>query len=65
MSTAKQILSRMVDELPDEIVPDIIIYIDFVRNAKKNAIFNDLEHASLSSTEFWNNPIDDEVWNNV
>ena len=25
----------------------------------------DLEKASVTRTEFWNNPVDDEVWNNV
>jgi len=25
--------------------------------------FSDLQAASVSSTDFWDNPIDDEVWN--
>ncbi len=28
-------------------------------------VFNDLLLASESSTEFWNNPFDDEDWNNA
>ncbi len=27
--------------------------------------FNDLEKASETSTDFWNNPVDDEIWNNA
>ncbi len=27
--------------------------------------FNDLLMAAQSSTEFWNNPLDDEDWNNA
>jgi len=32
-------------------------------NATYDNEFEDYEKASLSSTEFWNNPIDDEIWN--
>ena len=28
-------------------------------------VFNDLLMASESSTDFWNNPFDDEDWNNA
>jgi hypothetical protein len=27
--------------------------------------FADLAHAASSSTEFWDNPLDDEIWNNA
>jgi hypothetical protein len=30
-----------------------------------NNVFNDLLAASESSTDFWNNPFDDEDWNNA
>ena len=36
-------------------------------NQKKknsNQAFDDLELASVSSIDFWDNTIDDEVWNN-
>lgn len=28
-------------------------------------LFNDLETAGMSSTDFWNNEIDDNVWNDT
>jgi len=65
MSAAKQIASRMLEELPDEMVANVISYIAFIQNEKKNKIFTELAEASLSSTDFWDNPIDDEVWNNA
>jgi hypothetical protein len=46
-------------------MPEVITYIAFVKSARKNDIFNELEKASASSMGFWDNPIDDEVWNNV
>jgi hypothetical protein len=32
---------------------------------KSDANFDDLFAASLTSTDFWNNPEDDEDWNNA
>ena len=32
---------------------------------KSNADFDDLLAAAMTSTDFWNNPEDDEDWNNA
>ena len=65
MSAARQIVERMIDELPDEMIENVISYITFIKNKQRTQVFKEMEHASLSSTDFWNNPIDDEVWNDV
>ena len=65
MSAARQILNRMIDELPEEMMPNVISYVSFIKNEKKNQVFKDLEEASVTSMNFWDNPIDDEVWNNA
>ena len=65
MNTARQILFRLLDDTPDEILPNVIDYITFMMNKKNNQMYKDLEEASLSSTDFWNNSVDDEVWNNA
>ena len=65
MSTARKILDEMLNELPDELVVNVISYTAFIKNEKNNKIFKELEEASFSSMAFWDNPIDDEVWNNV
>ena len=65
MSTARQILNRMIDDLPEEMMTNVISYISFIKNEKKNQVFKDLEAASISSMNFWDNPTDDEVWNNA
>ena len=65
MSSARLIINRMIDELPDDMLSEIINYIAFVQKTKKEQIFKELEQASVSSMDFWDNPIDDEVWNNV
>ena len=65
MNTARQILFRLIDDAPDEILPNVIDYVAFIKNKKSNQAHKELEEASLSSTDFWDNPVDDEVWNNV
>ena len=65
MNAARRIIERMLDELPDEMMENVILYIAFIQSEKRTQVFKELEHASLSSTDFWDNPIDDEVWNDV
>jgi len=65
MNAARQIIERMLNELPDEMMENVILYIAFIQNEKRTQVFKELEHASLSSTDFWNNPVDDEAWNDV
>ena len=65
MSAAKLILNRMIDQLPDDALAEVISYIVFIQNTKKELTLKELEQASVSSMDFWDNPTDDEVWNNV
>lgn len=65
MNTAKQILYRLIEEIPDSQISEIIDFISFLKTKKDNELFKDLELASQSSIDFWNSDIDDEVWNNV
>jgi len=65
VSAARLILNRMISELPDDMLSEIINYIAFVQKTKKELVFKDLEEAGVSSMDFWNNSIDDEVWNDV
>lgn len=65
MNTAKKILFKLIEEVPESQIPEIIDFISFLKNKKNNEAFKDLISASESSLDFWNNGIDDEVWNNV
>ena len=65
MNAVKEIANRMIDELPDEMMPDVISYLIFIKSEIKNRVFKDMAEASLSSADFWDNDIDDEVWNNA
>lgn len=66
MNTAKSILIKLIDEIPESQIPEIIDFITFLKNKKNNnEVFKDLLSASESSIDFWDNDVDNEVWNNV
>ena len=44
---------------------EAINFMLFVKMREENRQFNDLVVQSASSTDFWDNGIDDEVWNNA
>lgn len=65
MNAGKSILIKLIDEMPESQIPEVIDFIMFLKNKKDNQVFEDLSRASESSIDFWYNDIDDEVWNNV
>lgn len=65
MSLAKKILLDLIDEIPEDKIPEIINYIGYLKIKGEVDIFKELKKASNSSMEFWNNDVDDEVWNNA
>ena len=67
MNTAKQILKKLIDDIPDNKVSEVIDFVEYIKSKhnKEQNSFKDLEKASESSLNFWNNDKDDEVWNNV
>ena len=65
MDTAKQILLKLIDEIPENQIHEIIDFIGYLKIKNERDMFKELEEASKSSMDFWDNDIDDEVWNNV
>ncbi|MCL2009938.1 MAG: hypothetical protein FWG71_05255 [Synergistaceae bacterium] len=65
MQAAKQKIYNLVETLPDFQLTEIANFILFIKMRDENKLHKDLEALSVSSTDFWNNEIDDEVWNNV
>jgi hypothetical protein len=65
MNTAKDYLHKLIDEIGIDEVPEIIDFVEYLKIKKEKSSFQDFSNASLSSAEFWDNEIDDEVWNNV
>ncbi len=65
MNTSRKILLKLVQEIPESQIPEVIDFIAFLKEKKDKKVFKDLEVASESSMDFWDNEVDDEVWNNV
>ena len=64
-SLAKQSVHNLVETLPNSLLPEVANFILFIKMRDENGLYKDLEALSVSSTDFWNNEIDDEVWNDV
>ncbi len=65
MNTSKQILHKLIEEMPDNQVPEVIDFVSYLKSKNNKEAFKELEKVSESSMEFWNNAKDDEVWNNA
>ena len=65
MNTAKERLLKIIDEIPENEVKKILDFAEFIKAKEEKSLSEDLTKASESSLDFWDNDIDDEVWNNV
>lgn len=65
MNTAKERLLKIIDEIPEQEVDKILDFAEYLKEKKEKSLPEDLTKASESSLGFWNNDIDDEVWNDV
>ena len=65
MNTAKDYVHKLIDELSEKELPEILDYIEYIKAKKLKENYSDLQEASQSSMSFWDNQVDDEVWNNV
>ena len=65
MNTAKKRLLEIIDEIPEQEVDKILDFAEYLKVKKDKSVTEDLTKASESSLSFWDNDIDDEVWNNV
>ncbi|NLV15962.1 MAG: DUF2281 domain-containing protein [Syntrophomonadaceae bacterium] len=65
MNTARKDLLELVNRISEseaKAILDFALFLEMKRNA---TAFKDLEIASQTSCDFWENDIDDEVWNNA
>jgi hypothetical protein len=65
MNIAKEKLLRLIDEMPENELAEVIDFMGYLKLKRERKLFEDLQLASESSLDFWKNDIDDEVWNNV
>lgn len=65
MNTAKERLLKIIDEIPDQEVDKILDFAEYLKIKREKRLTEELTKASESSLDFWDNDIDDEVWNDV
>jgi len=65
MSAARDIILEILETLPVGRQAELLDFARYLLEKERQGVAQDLQAASLSSTGFWDNPIDDEVWNNV
>lgn len=65
MNTAKERLLKIIDEIPEQEVDKILDFAEYLKAKKEKRLSEDLTKASESSIDFWDNDIDDEVWNDA
>ncbi|MFD1385815.1 DUF2281 domain-containing protein [Oceanobacillus sp. FSL W7-1293] len=65
MNIAKDRLLKIIDEIPEQEVDKILDFAEFLKAKSDKSLSEDLAKPSESSLDFWDNDIDDEVWNNV
>lgn len=65
MNTAKEILFNLIEEIPENEISEVIDFIGYLKLKREKELYKDLQKASESSLDFWNNDIDDEVWGDV
>ncbi|MBM7602615.1 hypothetical protein JOC75_000585 [Metabacillus crassostreae] len=65
MNTAKERLLKIIDEIPEQEVDKILDFAEYLKIKREKNLSEDLTKASESSLDFWDNDIDDEVWNDV
>lgn len=65
MSVNKEELKKLIDTIPEQDALEVLDFIGYLKMKRKREAFRDLEKASMTSMDFWDNPVDDEVWNDV
>ena len=65
VTPSKQAIYHLIESLPTSQLSEVASFIVFIKMRDEDKLRKDFEALSASSTDFWNNEIDDEVWNNV
>lgn len=63
MSSNREQLIKLINEVPESDITKILDFAEYIRDKQHKKMYEDLTKVSESSLDFWNNNIDDEVWN--
>jgi hypothetical protein len=62
---AKVKLLELIEDMPETDLAEVVDFIGYLKLKRDKSAFKDLALASESSLKFWENEIDDRVWNDV
>ncbi len=65
MSVNREELKRIIDHIPEQDAIEVADFIGYLNAKREREALKNLEYASMTSMKFWDNPVDDEAWNNV
>ncbi len=65
MRTTKENLKALIDKISEAEAKEVLDFVGYLNMKRRREKFKDLELASETSLKFWNNDIDDRIWNNV
>ncbi|CAG5091235.1 Putative uncharacterized protein [Thermobacillus xylanilyticus] len=65
MNVNREELKRMIDHISEQEVAELLDFIGYLNMKREREALKNLEQACLTSMDFWDNPVDDEVWNDV
>ena len=65
MNTRREQLLEIISEISESELAKILDFAEYIRDTQEKKLYIDLARASESSLNFWDNDIDDEVWNDI
>ncbi|GIO36482.1 hypothetical protein J41TS12_13430 [Paenibacillus antibioticophila] len=65
MSVNREDLKELIDGIHDQDAEEVYDFIKYLQMKREQKELKELERISETSMDFWNNPVDDEVWNEV
>lgn len=65
MNTTKERLLKIIDEILERELDKILGFAEHLKKKIEKGMSENLLKASETSLDFWDNDIDDVVWNNV
>lgn len=60
MRVNKEDLKKLIDTIPEQDAVEVYDFIGYLKMKREREEFRELEKASATSMDFWNNPVDDE-----
>lgn len=65
LSVSKEDLKKLIDTIHDQDAAEVYDFIGFLKMKREQQELKELENISVTSMNFWDNSVDDGVWNDV